>query len=163
MRISIQKGGASVIANGMLINGEMTASQYQFCVEYGYLLQIIDDIQDQEEDSVASHHTLASILTKKQERSALSNQLLHYIQDVVWHRFPVQRAHIQACIASNCTQLLITSVLKNPTWYPALYIRQLKQYLPFHESILNEFENEICNLDKEQFMQDIGKYIADID
>lgn len=162
MRISIEKGAASVIADGMLIKGELNAMQYQFCVEYGYMLQIADDIQDQKEDIAICHHTLASILTKKQERKALANQVLHYIQDVVWSRCPIQEEHVRSCIIQSCTQLLISSILKNAMLYPSAYIHQLKQYLPYQKPFIDNVKEQMLDMDEEQCMQYLDRYTADI-
>lgn len=160
-RISIEKGAASVIADGMLIQGEMNDLQYQFCVEYGYMLQIADDIQDQIEDDRIHHHTLASILTMENERVELANQLLQYIQDVLLQRCPNKEKQVQACIIQNCTQLLVSSVLKHPDLYPTSYIQQLNRHMPFQSTFLDDIKRQegSMDMDEEQFMMYLDMYV----
>lgn len=162
--ISIEKGAASVVADGMLIQGYMDTTQYQFCIEYGYMLQIADDIQDQKDDAMIQHHTLASILTTKKEREDLANQLLQYIQDVLSQRCPNKEQLVQLCSIQNCTQLLISSILKQPDLYSAAYIRQLKQHMPFQSTFLNDIQHDECSsyMDEEQFLMYLDKYVEEI-
>lgn len=44
--ISIEKGGASVLVDGFLVNGSLTFEESNFLIGYGFFLQIGDDIQD---------------------------------------------------------------------------------------------------------------------
>ena len=53
LRLSLAKGGASVLADGYLVAGDLTAAQVQALYGYGALLQLADDMQDVTEDIVA--------------------------------------------------------------------------------------------------------------
>ena len=45
-KICFEKGGASVLADGYLVSGELTRQQEQALFGYGVYLQLLDDIQD---------------------------------------------------------------------------------------------------------------------
>jgi hypothetical protein len=54
------KGGTSVLADGYLAKGQLTAEQAHFAFGWGVLLQLADDLQDVGEDLVAGTVTLFS-------------------------------------------------------------------------------------------------------
>ncbi len=60
LRCSVEKGGSSVLADGFLVAGELTASEAEFLFGYGVLLQLLDDLQDAGADRAAGHRTLFS-------------------------------------------------------------------------------------------------------
>ncbi len=57
---SVEKGGASVLADGFLVAGELSADEIEFLFGYGVLLQLLDDLQDAAADRAAGHRTLFS-------------------------------------------------------------------------------------------------------
>ncbi|CAF1140949.1 unnamed protein product [Adineta ricciae] len=56
--ISAQKGGASIIAAGFLIEGKLTRAQMAYLEYVGFGLQLLDDLQDVEEDMKNNHRTI---------------------------------------------------------------------------------------------------------
>jgi hypothetical protein len=48
--ICLNKGGASVLADGFLVAGKLTDEQRHFLFGYGAYLQLLDDVQDVRED-----------------------------------------------------------------------------------------------------------------
>lgn len=133
--ISIEKGGASVVADGMLIDGHMSEEEYAFCVEFGFLLQIADDIQDMVEDQEASHYTLTTIAKNKEEREELVHQLLYFTELAVNTSVCPQK-ELLAFIKENCKQLILFSVLKSKTKYSGRFITQIKKRLPVRVSFI---------------------------
>ncbi len=60
LRWSVEKGGTSVLADGFLVAGELSAEEAEFLFGYGVLLQLLDDLQDASADREAGHRTLFS-------------------------------------------------------------------------------------------------------
>lgn len=50
LEISIWKGGTSVLADGYLIDGHLSDVQQEFCMLFGFTLQVQIDLQDVVED-----------------------------------------------------------------------------------------------------------------
>ncbi len=60
LAISLEKGGASVLADGYLVAGALRPEDEDFCFGFGTFLQLADDLQDIAEDSRSGHRTLFS-------------------------------------------------------------------------------------------------------
>ncbi len=84
VRLTFSKGAASVIADGYLVLGHLSASEIDFLTGYGIVLQLADDLQDMYEDSRQNHHTLFTSAASPAKRwryvqamLLLSETLLH--------------------------------------------------------------------------------------
>lgn len=139
--ISVEKGGTSVIADGYLIHGEMNKEQFQFCVDFGFALQIVDDIQDQIEDATHSHHTLATKCKTKQQRAQLFQQCWHFF-DHILNGFACKRTAIQTFVKDSCHELLAQCVLQDKQLYPETLVNDIMNALPLES-------NDIQGLSKE--------------
>ncbi|MHA7108548.1 class 1 isoprenoid biosynthesis enzyme [Sunxiuqinia elliptica] len=67
LRVCLAKGGASVLADGYLIAGDLTPKEVDFLYGYGAYLQLLDDIQDVGEDLNDGLMTCFSMAGKEQE------------------------------------------------------------------------------------------------
>ena len=56
--ISAQKGGASVVAAGFLVEGQLTRTKMAYLEYLGFALQLLDDLQDVREDMKNNHRTI---------------------------------------------------------------------------------------------------------
>src|SRR5208337_5201388 len=50
IKLSFEKGGASVLADGHLAAGSLSCEEAQFLFGWGALLQLVDDLQDLRQD-----------------------------------------------------------------------------------------------------------------
>ena len=57
-QISAEKGGASLIAAGFLIEGQLTRAKMAYLEYLGFGLQLLDDLQDVNEDLTNNHRTI---------------------------------------------------------------------------------------------------------
>lgn len=46
LALSVAKGGASLLADGYLVRGELGPGEAELCFGYGVFLQLLDDLQD---------------------------------------------------------------------------------------------------------------------
>jgi hypothetical protein len=60
LRIALEKGGTSVLADGCLAAGTLTPKQVEFLFGFGAFLQLMDDLEDVDEDAEAGLRTLFS-------------------------------------------------------------------------------------------------------
>lgn len=140
--VSVYKGGASVIADGYLIDGSLTKQQFQFCVDFGFGLQIVDDLQDMIEDDKAQHHTLATLCKTKQERLALFEKCWAFLEVVV-QGSTCSRQKAKDFVEESCKQLLAACVLQQKEQYPTVLFQELKQALPLEETYMAMVSEEL--------------------
>ncbi|CAF4025210.1 unnamed protein product [Adineta steineri] len=57
-QVSAEKGGASLIAAGFLIEGRLTRAKMSYLEYLGFGLQLLDDLQDVKEDMKNNHRTI---------------------------------------------------------------------------------------------------------
>jgi len=83
LRICIAKGGASVLADGYLIAGNLTDEEKHFLFGYGAYLQLLDDIQDVKEDLADGLMTCFSKAAKAQKLDVAVNKTLSFGDQVL--------------------------------------------------------------------------------
>jgi len=79
-----KKGGTSVLADGYLVNGEMTEEEALFAFGLGVALQLVDDLQDTSRDMAVNQHTLFTLpFLKKQPANSRACRLIQLMQVMV--------------------------------------------------------------------------------
>jgi len=117
LAISVAKGGTSVLADGYLAAGTLSAEEAEFCFGYGVFLQLIDDLQDVVDDQRAGHATIFSQSAGHWPLDRLASRLFRLIARVIDEspRFNGPRfAQQKDLIRRNCTFLLVGSIAENP-------------------------------------------------
>ena len=76
--ISLEKGGASVLADGYLVAGDLSAAQARFLFGWGAFVQLVDDLQDVTEDSRAGRLTLFSQTAQGWPLDAVTTRTLQF-------------------------------------------------------------------------------------
>jgi len=134
LRLSVAKGGASVLADGYLVAGEMSHSEIEFCFGYGVFLQLLDDLQDVCADREASHATLFTRCAERGPLDRPTSQLYRFMHRVVdsSERFSSPRyTDLKDLILRNCTFLLVGAVAENPRLFSRRFRRSLERRWPF--------------------------------
>ncbi len=133
LRISFEKGGASVLADGFLVAGELTPAQQQFFFGFGVWLQLADDIQDAPKDRADGVQTLFSSEKNRQETVDKTNRTFHFGQQVLegMTAFSDESARrFRSLISQSIELMLIQSVGLNPSAYPDEYRMQMESFSP---------------------------------
>ena len=81
--ISLEKGGASVLADGYLISGALNSEEREFAYGYGFFLQLGDDLQDVNRDIENKHMTIVSQLANKYPLDKIASKILNLTIEVV--------------------------------------------------------------------------------
>lgn len=130
--ISIEKGGASVLVDGYLINGELTLEELEFCIGYGMLLQLADDLQDVKEDLLNNHMTVMSQLAGHYKLDSIVNKLISFTMNIIEDfRELENNKKIKNMIKDNCIMLILFSVALNKEFFSKEYVKEKEKYLPF--------------------------------
>lgn len=159
-RISIYKGGASVLADGYLMDGDLSEKEAFFCIAYGFLLQVADDIQDMEEDRILCQHTLASMLHGKRQRLRLAQRLHTYLHEVLFYHYSAKASAMQSFVEKNCRFLLIGSIAKQLHLFPKPFAYRMRRSLPLGLDAVTTLMNESsAMLQSEQIHAVIQAYV----
>ena len=144
LAISVGKGGASVLADGYLAAGSLSLEEEDFCVGYGVLLQLLDDLQDVTCDLDAGHQTLFTQAAKSAVLDAITSRLYHFMHRVVDGavRLGADCHRPQKdLILRNCVSLLVGAVADNPGRYSRRYVRSLQSRWPLGFRAMRRLKN----------------------
>lgn len=113
LRISLRKGGSSVLPDAYLVAGTLTQEEESFFFGYGVFLQLLDDLQDVSEDLAAGHETLFTLAARHGWLDAPTARLKNFIDKCLrsdsrfsGHEFRDRRDLIRR----NCMALLVGAV-----------------------------------------------------
>lgn len=130
LKISVRKGGASVLADGYLAAGRLSPGEEDFCFGYGVFLQLLDDLQDIEHDLEAGHRTLFTLAATSGSLDRITKKLFWFMNRVVngSERFaaPRYRAH-RDLILRNCVGLMVSAVAEHPKFFSLRFRRHLER------------------------------------
>jgi len=159
--ISFEKGGTSVLTDGLLVNGNLNKEQAAFCFGFGLMLQLSDDIQDVSQDMKNNHMTVFSQTAQKYNLDALANKLFNFISRIVDLKLS-EEISSQKClkelILKNCYYLVLESIGKNQNFYSQEYIEKTCRHFPFRFSYLKQLRKRL-----NQLLLEKRKYVADLD
>jgi hypothetical protein len=139
--ISIEKGGASVLADGYLVAGELSPAQRTFTFGWGALLQIMDDLQDVAQDRREGRLTVFSQTARRWPLDALTNRTLHFGQRVLGRLDDLDApgtVPLKELMHRSATLLTISAAGQAGRLYTKAYRRELETHTPFRFSVLKK-------------------------
>ncbi|MDS0526280.1 hypothetical protein NNC19_11365 [Clostridium sp. SHJSY1] len=149
--ISIEKGSSSVLVDGYLINGDLTQEQENFCLGYGFLLQIGDDLQDVRKDLENNHMTIMSQLAGRYDLDQLANKLLNFtIEFIEKHIILKNKENLKILVRNNCVMLILFSIVLSKKFFSKEYIDEIEGYLPFSIDYIEELKGKLEEKFKEK-------------
>lgn len=111
LAISYEKGGTSVVADGMLIEGNLNEEQLRFCMRYGFMLQIGDDLQDGRVDASHHHQTLiANHINEIQDE--IVSKLMRYTIDILTPASLCADRQLSEFVLRDCLYLIFFALIK---------------------------------------------------
>lgn len=141
LKICIEKGGASVLADGYLVTGSLTRDQEKFLFGFGAYLQMADDIQDTGKDSKAGLLTPFSRASKYSSLDKYVNRTLNFgikILDLINCFDGSDSGRQKSLIEKSTRKLIIESIGLNDEFYSKSYLQEIEQYSPFRFSYLKK-------------------------
>jgi hypothetical protein len=128
--LSVEKGGASLLADAWLVAGALQPAEAEFAFGYGVFLQLLDDLQDVRRDREASHMTVFSQPAGHWPLDRLASRLYRLIGRVVDEspRFAALRYDDRLdLIRRNCTLLLVGAVAENAELFSRPFTTALEE------------------------------------
>jgi hypothetical protein len=145
--VSIAKGGASVLADGYLVCGELDPAQAEFAYGWGAFLQLMDDLQDVEQDRRNGRLTIFSQTARCWPLDALTERLLCFGQRVL-ERLDCFDAPgmepLKELIHRSAVLLIIDAVGQAGRLYSKDYRRALEIHAPFRFSALKKQRKKLA-------------------
>lgn len=160
IRISFEKGGTSVLADGFLAAGNLTHDQAHFLMGFGIMLQMLDDLQDLQDDYLHHQQTLFSVLVDHSILDEPASKLLDFIMKICSYGesvFPGKDNFFN--IIRNCSiTLLSRAAHKNKAFFSSGFIDILEKETGHSGSFYARQNEKIRTIDKDE----VEKYLQHI-
>lgn len=134
LEVSIEKGGASVLADGYLVSAELSIEEIYFLFSFGVSLQIADDIQDIREDIKNNHNTLATKIAYRWDLDNLACNLLNFTLEGLKDLEKVNKDKnevLERFIIKKSMNFIYFAIAKNKELYSNEFIIDFEKYLPY--------------------------------
>jgi hypothetical protein len=147
LNISVEKGGASVLADGYLVAGKLSHAAAEFFFGFGVVLQLFDDLQDVTQDLEARRWTIFSRNAHVFPLDCIANRLHSFLLKVLRSapRFPISFQRVlKDLIQRNCSFLLLQAVSQNQDLFSRNYLRILEPYSPVRFGYLKSLRTALA-------------------
>ncbi len=134
LKICLNKGGASVIADGYLVAGDLTDLEQHFLYGYGAYLQLLDDIQDAKDDLNGPIRTVFSDQIRKGDLDCLVNKT-YWFGDEVMKSLPFFKSPcngiFKALMRKSMDLFIIEAIAQFPDAFSDKYLQETEPFSPF--------------------------------
>lgn len=137
LAIALEKGGASVLADGCLVAGALSPARVEFLFGFGAFLQLMDDLEDVEEDVRAGLMTIFARRAKRGNLDPTTDRLLAFGARVLEGLGPFAGGNaepLQELIRSSLIQGVVSTAGRAPKRHSRRYLREIEAYSPFRFS-----------------------------
>ncbi len=139
--ISIWKGSASVLADYLFATQDWREKEEGFYLRFGFLLQLVDDLQDMEEDKKEGSHTMMIKAAEQKRLEGQVNRLLWFIWDTV-RDFEPRNPGLKGFVLKNCVEITLLSAAMNAQHFLKEYIKELEPYLPLSVEFIKKMKKQ---------------------
>ena len=139
--ISIWKGSASVLADYLFATQDWREKEEGFYLRFGFLLQLVDDLQDMEEDKKEGSHTMMIKAAEQKRLEGQVNRLLWFIWDTV-RDFEPRNPGLKGFVLKNCVEITLLSAAMNAQHFLKEYIKALEPYLPLSVEFIKKMKKQ---------------------
>ncbi|MBD3374516.1 hypothetical protein GF406_05705 [candidate division KSB1 bacterium] len=144
LRISLEKGGTSVIADGTLVKGELSAEQIRFLYGYGAYLQFVDDLRDLQHDHQANQLTIFTFDDDLLRRAQMVNHTFVFGAKVM-NRMAKTAGAFLPLMQKSINMLLIQSIGLMPEFFTPDTLQKLERHSTCSFAFLREKKKEMLN------------------
>ena len=144
LSICFEKGGASVLADGFLVAGNLSHEQQQALFGYGVYLQLLDDIQDVKEDTGANTNTMFSCMDN-QSLEIVVNKTIHFGRialDEMKCFDAIDVSIFLSLMNRSIETMILESVGLNETWYSEEYLNRMNRFSPLRFEFVRQKKSE---------------------
>lgn len=139
LEISMRKGSTSVLADYLFATTDWTEYEEVFYLKFGFLLQLVDDLQDIDEDRKSGSHTLMTEAEKQQKLEQCTNRLLWFTWNVIREFHPINPV-LKGFVLKYCVGISLMTAAMNQQFFSGNYLKELEPYLPFSVDFLQKMK-----------------------
>jgi hypothetical protein len=139
LRMSVAKGGSSVLADACLAHGCLNADESRFSFAWGVLLQLGDDLQDVREDMRRGSVTLFTrSATQGRSLDTLLIQLLNFSEHVAGRmdQLPNGTQMLKNLLRMSWRSLIIGAIANSHEFFSSGFLKEAECWSPFHFEFL---------------------------
>jgi hypothetical protein len=155
LRVSFNKGGASVVADALLASAALSPAMERFAYFWGVFLQLADDLQDLREDRGEGALTLFTGAAGREPLDALTAKTLHFGSQVMRQMDRLPRGPVPAgaedwsdplkdLIRTSSRTVVIRSAGELEEFYTPEYLVGLERYSPCRFAFLRERRKQMA-------------------
>ncbi|WP_163712376.1 hypothetical protein [Mangrovibacterium lignilyticum] len=141
LAICIHKGGTSVVADGYLLAGTLSAEQESFLYTYGAYLQLLDDFQDLSDDLNEDVLTAFAYAAKTQQLDSILNRTFHLGQLVIQQAEAMESDEVpvfQSLMQKSIELFLVEAVQANSPYFSPSYVAAFSNFSPLSFSYIEK-------------------------
>lgn len=146
--ISLEKGGASVLADGYLVGGDLSEAQAGFMFGFGAFLQLVDDLQDVEGDGRDGLLTLFSQTARRWPLDAITSRTLQFGNRVL-ELLPCFNAPdaepLKELMRRSASLLVVLAAGRAARLHSKDYIHELESRSPFRFAFLDKQSRKMAS------------------
>ncbi|MEX1376875.1 MAG: hypothetical protein AB1Z23_05275 [Eubacteriales bacterium] len=133
LNISIEKGGSSVLADAYLACGDPEENLADLMFGFGFVLQLVDDLQDAKADYQNNHITIFSGNVNNTKLDSLTKQLISFTANTLDFSSSQSKytESIKSLIFDNTLLLIFEAIWQNNNLYSKQFIRYIKKHMPY--------------------------------
>jgi hypothetical protein len=148
IKLSFEKGGASVLADAHLAAGSLSREEAQFVFAWGALLQLVDDLQDIRQDRRECALTIFTQAAGRVPLDELTTHTLSFGQKVMrrMDQMPIRCQALKEMIQKSYMSLLVWSAGECGELYTRDYLAELETHSPFRFASVAERRKQVAKL-----------------
>ncbi len=144
--MSFEKGGTSVLADGFLAAGELSAEEMEIIFNYGAFAQMMDDQEDIAQDLRHRELTLFTDSVRRGKADGVMNRVFnfahHVLQGLECFDSP-NAVPLKQMSMKGIDLLLMDAVLRTEKYYSKAYLKKLEEHFPFRFEYLKQVRKVI--------------------
>lgn len=141
LEISMWKGSTSVLADYLFATTKWTEYEENFYLKFGFILQLVDDLQDIDEDRKSGSRTLMTEAEKQQKLEQCTNRLLWFTWNVIREFNPINSL-LKGFVLKYCVEISLMTAAVNQQFFSEKYLKALEPYLPFSNDFLKKMKKQ---------------------
>ena len=145
LKISLEKGGTSVLADGYLVAGDLNEDQARFMFGYGAYLQFLDDLQDVREDGETGQRSIYTLEAKRSALDAIANKTFYFGDCVLASQkgFAGKQVRSYTTLMRSSIQLMLLEATGfAPDLFTTSYMKKIEKHSPFRFSCLRTLRKQ---------------------
>lgn len=166
LAICIHKGGASVVADGMLLLGQLSTEQEEFLYAYGAYLQLLDDWQDLTEDRESGVLTAFAYASKEGDLDHLISKCWHMGQQIIRQADVMDSPQVplfQSLMQKSIDMFLVEAVQGSSTCFSKEFVAQMEAFSPVRFEFIQKKKTSVSPFQNQLVKQLITPIFANSD